>query len=297
MSNINTARSTVVETTFQGVNVTDSLRPFLKSCSYSESRSEESDDFQILLHDRDDLWVKSWLIDVINAVERSKRTQKNTGFMINGALVQKNWHSDGKDRMLSFGQFQLDEVVAKAPPREITIKGTALPYGIGVQQANKTRKFESVRLNNIAERISKESGMSVIFESAINPLYTRIDQNNISDIVFLQQLCNSAGVSLKVTNNIIVMIDNAAFVAKPAVFDINRTDKAVLGYSVRSASTDDMHEMTVDIKHEGNPVLLSCLTVNLHGWGRWSGKYVIDSTQHSVSGNGGYVTDIKLERT
>ena len=56
-----------------------------------------------------------------------------------------------------------------------------------------------------------------MFESAFDPLYTRKEQIQESDITFLQRLCKAAGISLKVTAKIIVLFDAAAYEQKDAV--------------------------------------------------------------------------------
>jgi hypothetical protein len=49
----------------------------------------------------------------------------------------------------------------------------------------------------------------------------------------------------------------------------------------------------VSLTFPGNPELLAGMTVELIGWGLWSGKYIIRRAVHTV-GAGGYTTQIEL---
>jgi phage protein D len=144
--------------------------------------------------------------------------------MIQAAFVRKNWHGDGKDIVLDCGEFELDAVTADGPPSIITIKGTSLPYGSQIRQTLKSRSWEAADLKTIAGEIAADGGMTLMFESANNPSYTRREQINQSDMAFLSRLCHDAGISLKATDNIIVLFDQAKYEAKPPVLEITRGD-------------------------------------------------------------------------
>ena len=48
--------------------------------------------------------------------------------LISATIVQKNWHDNGKDVVLSCGTFELDSVDASGPPAKVKLKGTLSPY-------------------------------------------------------------------------------------------------------------------------------------------------------------------------
>jgi phage protein D len=216
------------------------------------------------------------------------------GFLLRGEIIRNNWKSDGRNIKLDCGQFQLDEVGQKGPPNEIIIKGTSLPYGIGVRADKKTREFSSIHLRDLASRIASECGMGIMFEMSINPLYEELEQKDESNIVFLARLCKDFGITVKTTNNLIVLIDIAAYAAKPHIIEIKPDDGS---YEKEKLSTGIIENTSVNIAEfdmHGNPELLSCLTVLLTGWGAWSGKYIIERSEHRVSNTTGYMTRIKL---
>lgn len=67
MSNPNQARRVSAQIFFQGVDITGSMRPYLLSATYTDREEDGTDDLQLKLQDRDDVWLKKWLTDVIDA--------------------------------------------------------------------------------------------------------------------------------------------------------------------------------------------------------------------------------------
>ena len=67
MSNPDQARRVSAQIFFQGVDITGSMRPYLLSATYTDKEEDESDDLQLKLQDRDDIWLKKWLADAIDA--------------------------------------------------------------------------------------------------------------------------------------------------------------------------------------------------------------------------------------
>ena len=159
------------------------------------------------------------------------------GLRIGAVIVRQNWRSDGKDDTLECGQFELDSITAQGPPSTITIKGTSLPYNSTVRQTLKSKSWEEYNLSGIANEIANKNGMTCMFLSASNPEYTRVEQYRTSDIAFLEKLCHDAGCSLKVSNNIIIVFDQAEYEAKAPIKTISKGKSG--GYVKYKLSTDE----------------------------------------------------------
>lgn len=160
------------------------------------------------------------------------------GLLIQATILRQNWNSDGKDRHLDCGQFELDSVDCSGPPSVISIKGTSLPYNRALRQMKKSRSWESYTLRGIAEEMASNSGMTCMFSSSNNPSYRRVEQIATSDIAFLQSLCNRAGASLKITNNIIVIFDQEEYESKDAVRVIKKGDGTYSKWKLGSGEAD-----------------------------------------------------------
>ena len=153
------------------------------------------------------------------------------GAEISAVIVQKNWESDGKDRVLDCGVFAVDTVDGSGPPAKATIKAGSIPYASTIRTQKKTKAWEKYTLSGIAKEIAGANGFACMFESASDPFYQRKEQMQESDITFLQRLCKAAGISLKVTAKIIVLFDAAAYEQKDAVRTIQRGKADVGSYS------------------------------------------------------------------
>ena len=215
MSNQNLARRAAVEITFAGADITKSIRPYMKSLSYTDNEADKADDPHIQLHDRDSIWMEKWLTEAIEAASAAK-------LKMDAVIVQENWRGDGKDVVLPCGEFELDNVVLSGPPATITIKGTSLPFSAPVRQTKKNKAWENTTLSTIANELAGANGMSCMYESAYDPFYKRVEQVDASDIDFLSRLCHDAGISLKATSSILVFFDQAAYEAKGPVITIQR---------------------------------------------------------------------------
>lgn len=154
------------------------------------------------------------------------------------SIIQKNWNSDGKNRVLNCGTFSIDTIKASGPPSKITIKGTSLSAGAAIKTVKKNKAWENIRLSAIAEQIAKSNGMTSSFASDFNPLYVRKEQCSETDIAFLQRLCTAAGISLKVTGGALVLFDEADYEKRPAVATFQNGKGNILSYSFSDASSD-----------------------------------------------------------
>lgn len=162
----------------------------------------------------------------------------STGLKIQAVILRENWAGDGKDDVLDCGQFELDDISVDGPPSVVTIKATSLPFTSQVRQTEKSKAWENCKLSDIIKEMGKANGMTVLYESAYDPFYERVEQFKTSDIAFASQLCHDAGISLKVTNNIMVAFDQATYEAKAAVQTIRPRDGSYSKYKLEIGSAD-----------------------------------------------------------
>ena len=163
----------------------------------------------------------------------SQKSTRVSALRIQAALVQKNWKSDGKDKVLDCGQFELDSITASGPPATATIRATALPYRAAVRNAARSQAWEGYKLSGIARELADANGLVCMFESANDPFYQRVEQYRQSDLDFLSDLCKQAGVSLKLTNNIMILFDQAEYEAKDAIRTVKRGDGSYSSYELK----------------------------------------------------------------
>lgn len=181
-------------------------------------------------------WFSPSQVQKVGATSKTPTTSvAEKGLRIQAVIVRQNWNGDGKDDTLECGQFELDSVVAQGPPNTVTLKATSLPYSSTVRQTAKSKAWENYTLSGIGNEIASKNGMTCMFLSSVNPSYSRVEQYKTSDISFLQKLCRDAGCSLKVSNNIIVIFDQASYEKKSEVMTIKRGS----GYTKYKLSTGE----------------------------------------------------------
>lgn len=222
------ARRTIIQLVFAGADISADVNKYLLSATYTDNEEDKADDLQISLDDREGVWLGNWL-DTPSAAK---------GTEIAAVIVQKNWESNGKDRVLDCGVFEVDTVDGSGPPAKVTIKAASIPYESTVRTQKKTKAWENYKLSGIAQEIAAKNGLTCLFESAFDPIYTRKEQIQESDITFLQRLCKAAGISLKVTAKIIVLFDAAAYEQKDAVREIRKGTADVSSYSFSTSLHD-----------------------------------------------------------
>lgn len=169
---------------------------------------------------------------------QEEKRQVSTGLTVEAEIVLENWRGGGVDIVLPCGKFELDSVAPSGPPAVILLKCTSLPYKTQLRQTKKSRAWERYTLSGIAGKIAGLYGMTLMYESGLDPFYTRVEQIKTSDIQFLETLCHNAGLALKITGNTIVLFDQADYEARAAVYTIRRGGGAYTKYKLGTGTAD-----------------------------------------------------------
>ncbi len=231
MSDYKNTRRTEAEVTFDGVDITQSIKPYLLSITYTDNEEGETDDLQIKIQDREGDWLQSWLDQVIDAAA-------GAGLKFSAAFTQKNW---GNDSTLPTGDFELDSVEPDGPPAVVNIKGTSLPFSAPVRQTKKSKAWESYNLSGIANEIAGNAGMACLYEAPGDPFYRRTEQVKTSDIDFLATLCHNAGISLKITDNMLVLFGQKDYEGKSPALTIKRGSGKYIKYRLGTGAADTQY--------------------------------------------------------
>lgn len=177
------ARRTAVRLTFAGVDISTDINKHLLSLTYTDNEEDKTDDLQLSLDDREGVWLGNWL----NTPGASK------GVEISAVIVQKNWEPTGKTVCLTVAFWKSTPWTGGGPAPKVTIKAGSIPYKSTVRTQKKTKAWENYTLSSIAKEIAGKNGLTCMFESAFDPLYTRKEQIQESDITFLQRALQGRG--------------------------------------------------------------------------------------------------------
>lgn len=248
MNTLNQARRTALRVKFNGTDITEDITPYLISASFTDNEEDLVDDFSLTLQDRDGIWLHAWLEDAISAAAASRK--------IEAWILRQNWNGDGMDEELPCGEFELDAVDVSCPPLTVTLRATSLPYAEQIRQTVHSREWEKYNLFAIASEVAGNAGMLAVPPgSGKNPEYARVEQFDESDIVFLSRLCKEAGISLKATDNMLVMVDQAEYEAKDAIQTVRYGDGSYIKFRLSTGERDSQYSscevVYVDISSGG----------------------------------------------
>ncbi len=175
----------------------------------------------------------------VNKQSASGTLGPSTVLKIQATIIPQYW---GNDVPLDCGQFELDSVKASGPEAKVTIKAMALPYTSTIRQTKKTKAWEGYNLSGIVAEVAGNAGMANMYQSSNDPTYARAEQYKESDIAFISRLCHDAGLSLKCTNNSIVIFDQKEFEGKSEVLTIKYGDKSYTSYNLTVGTSDTEYQ-------------------------------------------------------
>lgn len=236
------ARRVNVKCLYDSQDISQDIAAFLKSFTVNEVLGGEADEAEISLHDREELWMGDWLPEL--------------GATMDITLQIQNWESEGDTRELPFGEFDVDEISISGWPHEAKIKLISVPVTGGMNSVKKTRAWEKVKLSQIAQDIANGAEMELFYDTEEDPMQERAEQSEQTDLSFLQKLCKDAGLSLKVTDNKIVIFDVSKYEKEDPVLTIVNGTSAVKSFECRQTVHQIYKACHVKYKHSKKDELI-----------------------------------------
>jgi uncharacterized protein len=327
------ARRTTLEIYYKGVNISKDITKDLVSFTYTDNESGKADDIDITLQDRDGKWAREWFPTL---------TDKITAKIL--------YESDGRVSYLDCGTFELDQFdnSGSSSGTTVSFKGVSVPQNNTVRRTAKNRAWESVRLSEIATDVCNTGQLRLTYATPIDPLFERTEQNNKSDLSFLQSLCEDIALSIKVTKDQVVIFNRDDTENKDIVGTLIFGSDEVKSWSFTTQCSDTYSESTVEytdpktgkktkvtekdetkpngkvlkqtkrventadaqrqaaahLKNKnrkettgtivvvGNVKYVAGSTIDILGFGKWDGKFYINTATHSVAN--GYETSLEI---
>lgn len=210
-----------LELFYNSVNISSYLRPHLKGWNYTDNMSGQSDDLNVTLEDREQLWAGDWFPE--------------KGATLTAAIMRENWSADGAKDGLNIGIFEVDELETGHPPSTVTIKALSIPEGsASLRKEQKNKAWEDVPLSVVAGDIAGDNGMGLFYDSGYDPNFDRLEQTEQTDLEFLQKLCGDAGLSLKIAEGKIIIFEDARYEQQDPVGTIERGKDPIVSYLGRT---------------------------------------------------------------
>lgn len=218
--------------TADDTDVTESLMPDLLSFSYSDKETNEADEISITLKDPTGKWASAWKPDGGESVRAfiSKGTTNDKG-------INRN--------ELYCGRFFVDSMRVSGSPRVFDLRAVSIPLNKPIRKKIKSGAWENTSLQAIASAIAVEADVAFMFDAEDDPRYDRVDQTRESDLKFLSRLCQDAGLSLKVTDEELVIFDQHFYESKAPIQTITLGQSDVLSWDFEIVQSETYKSVTV----------------------------------------------------
>lgn len=205
------ARRASVNVDYEHVNITDEIAGSVKSLTYTDVASGESDELSLSLQDRDRKWMGSWA--------------PRKGDNISATAAFHDWDGEGDSWSIYCGSFEVDDISMSGPPPVCEIGAVSIPRSTAFNEEERTKNWEEVTVKEIAEEIASRAGISLYYEAEDIPVKA-MEQDRQTDCKFLYAVCEKYGLAMKVFAEKIVIFDEAAYETAPPVAELKYEDFA-----------------------------------------------------------------------
>lgn len=310
---------------YEKKDITAHISPNVLSVSYTDFEHGKSDEIEIQVEDKDNLWKSSW-------------------YPSKGDALRLNIGYEG-EKLLNCGSFEIDELEFASPPDTITLKALAANIKKALRQSNSVA-YENKTLKQIAQDIANKHSLKLV-GSIKDVKIKRITQHKKRDLEFLKNLAEEYGYIFKISDNKLTFYETAKLKSSnPAVII---TKQELTSFTIRDKSHDQYKSCEVsyhdpkskklvsssikgsgtkadtlkihkrcenkeqailkakaginknspvegNISLMGNPHLVAGLNIELKGLYHLSGKYHIKQAKHSIDRMSGYKTELEIEK-
>jgi hypothetical protein len=219
-------RRSFLEVEIDGTDISKAVSDVILNFTYTDRASGESDSIDLNVTDRDGKFTDAWYPE--------------NGLEFRAKIKVENWIKEGDSDELDTGKFKIDSCGLSGPPDKFSIKGVSIPVTSSLKQEEKTNKWEEATLQEIAKTIADKAGIQLMYEVESDITFDRVDQLQQTDMSFLMDLCTRYGVSLKVTDEKIVLFEESVYEGKSPVdtFDKSEIGSRILDYTFTQDTND-----------------------------------------------------------
>lgn len=221
---MNTLRHSI-EILYNNANISRDVSADLLSFEYTDNESGKADDIKVKLKNDHLKWVNSWY--------------PSKGATLKASIIRQE---NGSTTSFYCGTFQIDKLDPTFSPNEFEIGGVSVPLDKSVRREAKSKAWEKSSLSEIAGYVANNGGLQLIFDSESDPVYDRIDQRNESDLAFLKRVCDSEGISLKVTDEKLAVFSQKKYEDKKPIMTIVYGQSDIVGSVKFSSQAYDLYK-------------------------------------------------------
>ena len=212
------ARSIRVIVIFNKVDISDEIAHSISSLNYTDNSKNAIDDLEIELENLEYRWLKEWYPD-----ENAQ------------LLVGIHEELENEANFLDLGTFYVDEPTFE--DHKLTLKCLALPLDQNIRDQKNSVAWESITLKELVTRIANKHEMNTEIY-AENVFFERLDQNQETDLAFINRIIKEIGLNMKVSDDKIIIFDDEEMEKNDTIEVFNIKDYRIRSFSLKKKNKE-----------------------------------------------------------
>ena len=192
------ARSIRVIVIFNKVDISDEIAHSISSLNYTDNSKNAIDDLEIELENLDYRWLKEWYPD------------ENAQLLVG---------------------------IHEELENETTLKCLALPLDQNIRDQKNSAAWESITLKELVTRIANKHEMNAEIY-AENVFFERLDQNQETDLAFINRVIKEIGLNMKVSDDKIIIFDDEEMEKNDTIEVFNIKDYRIRSFSLKKKNKE-----------------------------------------------------------
>lgn len=212
------ARNIRVIVIFNKVDISDEIAHSISSLNYTDNSKNAIDDLEIELENLDYRWLKEWYPD-----ENAQ------------LLVGIHEELENETNFLDLGTFYVDEPTFE--DHKLTLKCLALPLDQNIRDQKNSVAWERVTLKELVMQIANKHEMNAELY-AENVFFERLDQNQETDLAFINRVVKEIGLNMKVSDDKIIIFDDEEMEKNDTIEVFNIKDYRIRSFSLKKKNKE-----------------------------------------------------------
>ena len=211
------ARNIRVIVIFNKVDISDEIAHSISSLNYTDNSKNAIDDLELELENLDYRWLKEWYPD-----ENAQ------------LLVGIHEEKENETNFLDLGTFYVDEPTFEN--NRLNLKCLALPLDQNIRDQKNSVAWERITLKELVTQIANKHEMNAEIY-ADDEFFERLDQNQETDLAFINRVVKETGLNMKVYDKIIIF-DDEEMEKNDTVEIFNINDERIRSFSLKKKNKE-----------------------------------------------------------
>ena len=212
------ARNIKVIIIFNKVDISEDIAHSISSLNYTDNSKNAIDDLELELENLDYRWLKEWYPDE------------------NAQLVVGIFEDLGdKSNFLDIGTFYIDE--PSFENQRLSLKCIAIPLNGNIRDQKKTVAWEKITLKELVTKIANKHEMNAEIYCD-NEFFERLDQEQETDLSFINRVVKETGLNLKVSDDKIIVFDDEEMEKNETIDKFSVDDYRIRSFSLKKKNKE-----------------------------------------------------------